>query len=346
MITQRRPGSSLSRISNASVLKEAAREAWLFGGRATGEASTNCPQSAASLPSTAVVERAGCQPPIAGDFHGSYQRQPSATPNRPTTARCSLSRRRTLIYYDFGDFRVASASPGSWCGRSTPPPSAKVTIRPLAGTRPPAAPRSRLDKATEAGAGGRPKERAEHVMLIDLARNDIGRIAKTGSVKVTGFRGGALQPRDAIHRQQRRGHPDEGMTNMDVAEGHLPAGTLSGAPGYAMDFIDQLEPGQARHLRRRPGLHQLLRRRHGPGHRHPQHRHRHDQTLYRAGGGWQADSVPEMEWKRDRAQDAAAGETERERERERERGVGVMMPCQQPTAIRRGRRRRPAKNRE
>jgi anthranilate synthase component 1 len=76
---------------------------------------------------------------------------------------------------------VVRASPRSWCVRSTRPRAQKVTIRPLAGTRPRGA-------TPEAGQGDRaaelmadPKERAEHVMLIDLARNDIGRIAKTAA---------------------------------------------------------------------------------------------------------------------------------------------------------------------
>ena len=79
-----------------------------------------------------------------------------------------------------------------------------MTIRPLAGTRPRGA-TPEQDKALEAELCGDPKERAEHLMLIDLARNDIGRIAKTGSVKVTeAFADRALLARDA-HRQQRRG---------------------------------------------------------------------------------------------------------------------------------------------
>ena len=78
-----------------------------------------------------------------------------------------------------------------------------MTIRPIAGTRPRGA-TPEQDEALEAELLADPKERAEHVMLIDLARNDIGRIAKTGSVKVTEqFVDRALLARDA-HRQQRR----------------------------------------------------------------------------------------------------------------------------------------------
>ena len=117
-------------------------------------------------------------------------------------------------------------------GHHPPPP----------GTRPRGATPEK-DKATEAELINDPKERAEHVMLIDLARNDIGRIAKTGTVKVTeAFAiGGALQPCDA-HREQREGILHDGMTSMDVLKATFP-GTLTGAPKvHAMELIDQLEP--------------------------------------------------------------------------------------------------------
>ena len=118
----------------------------------------------------------------------------------------------------------------------------KVTIRPLAGTRPRGA-TVELDRAAEAELINDPKERAEHVMLIDLARNDIGRIAQIGSVKVT----------DAfcIERYSHVMHIVsnveglllEGMNSMDVLKATFPAGTLTGAPKvHAMELIDQLEP--------------------------------------------------------------------------------------------------------
>ena len=87
------------------------------------------------------------------------------------------------------------------------------------------------------------KERAEHLMLIDLARNDIGRIAKTGSVKVT--------EAFAVERYSHvmhivsnvEGILNDGMTSMDVLKATFPAGTLTGAPKvHAMEIIDQLEP--------------------------------------------------------------------------------------------------------
>ena len=100
-----------------------------------------------------------------------------------------------------------------------------------------------MDKLTEQELINDPKERAEHVMLIDLARNDIGRIARTGTVKVT--------EAFAVERYSHvmhivsnvEGILKPGMSNMDVLRATFPAGTLTGAPKvHAMEIIDQLEP--------------------------------------------------------------------------------------------------------
>ena len=96
----------------------------------------------------------------------------------------SLNPSPYMYYYNFGDFHVVGASPEILVRQEHTPEGQKVTIRPLAGTRPRGATPEK-DKATEAELLADPKERAEHVMLIDLARNDIGRIARIGSVKVS-----------------------------------------------------------------------------------------------------------------------------------------------------------------
>ena len=96
----------------------------------------------------------------------------------------SLNPSPYMYYYHLGDSHVVGASPEILVRQESTPEGQKVTIRPLAGTRPRGA-TPELDKAAEIELVNDPKERAEHVMLIDLARNDIGRIAKTGSVKVT-----------------------------------------------------------------------------------------------------------------------------------------------------------------
>ncbi|MFZ2738809.1 MAG: anthranilate synthase component I [Burkholderiaceae bacterium] len=149
-----------------------------------------------------------------------------------------------MYYYDFGEFQVVGASPEILVRQERTAEGQKVTIRPLAGTRPRGA-TPELDKAAEIELLADPKERAEHVMLIDLARNDIGRIAKTGSVKVT--------EAFAVERYSHvmhivsnvEGMLLDGMSAMDVLKATFPAGTLTGAPKvHAMELIDQLEPSK------------------------------------------------------------------------------------------------------
>ena len=117
-----------------------------------------------------------------------------------------------------------------------------VTIRPLAGTRPRGMTPAQ-DAALAKELLSDPKEIAEHVMLIDLARNDVGRIAEIGSVKVT--------ERLAVEKYSHvmhivssvEGRLKPGLTSIDVLKATFPAGTLSGAPKVrAMEVIDALEP--------------------------------------------------------------------------------------------------------
>ena len=154
----------------------------------------------------------------------------------------SLNPSPYMYYYHFGDFHVVGASPEILVRQENTVEGTKVTIRPLAGTRPRGA-TPEQDKATETELINDPKERAEHVMLIDLARNDIGRIAKIGTVKVT--------EAFAVERYSHvmhivsnvEGMLVDGMTSMDVLKATFPAGTLTGAPKvHAMELIDQLEP--------------------------------------------------------------------------------------------------------
>jgi anthranilate synthase component 1 len=155
----------------------------------------------------------------------------------------SLNPSPYMFYYDFGEFQLVAASPEILVRQEhAGDGEQKVTIRPLAGTRPRGA-SPELDKAAEVELINDPKERAEHVMLIDLARNDIGRIAKTGSVKVT--------EAFAVERYSHvmhivsnvEGTLKDGMTAIDVLKATFPAGTLTGAPKvHAMELIDQLEP--------------------------------------------------------------------------------------------------------
>ena len=155
----------------------------------------------------------------------------------------SLNPSPYMFFYNMGDFHVVAASPEILVRQeSMPSGEQKVTIRPLAGTRPRASSPER-DKEVEAELIADPKERAEHVMLIDLARNDIGRISKIGTVKVT--------EAFAVERYSHvmhivsnvEGTLLDGMSAIDVLKATFPAGTLTGAPKvHAMEIIDQLEP--------------------------------------------------------------------------------------------------------
>ena len=201
-----------------------------------------------------------------------------------------------MYYYDFGAFQVVGASPEILVRQEKTPEGPKITIRPLAGTRPRGV-TPELDKAAEVELLADPKERAEHVMLIDLARNDIGRIAKTGSVKVT--------EAFAVERYSHvmhivsnvEGLLNEGMSSLDVLKATFPAGTLTGAPKvHAMELIDQLEPskrglygGACGYLSFAGDMDVAIAIRTGIV---------KDGTLYvQAAAGVVADSVPELEWK-------------------------------------------------
>ena len=156
----------------------------------------------------------------------------------------SLNPSPYMYFYDMGDFQIVGASPEILVRQEHTAQGDKVTIRPLAGTRPRGA-TPELDQALEAELSADPKERAEHLMLIDLARNDIGRIARTGSVKVTE----AFVVERYSHVMHIvsnvEGLLKDGMSNLDVLRATFPAGTLTGAPKIrAMQIIDELEPVQ------------------------------------------------------------------------------------------------------
>lgn len=208
----------------------------------------------------------------------------------------SLNPSPYMYFYDFGDFHVVGASPEILVRQEKTEDGTKVTIRPLAGTRPRGATPEK-DKAAEVELINDPKERAEHVMLIDLARNDIGRIAKTGSVKVTE----AFVVERYSHVMHIvsnvEGILHDGMTSMDVLKATFPAGTLTGAPKvHAMELIDQLEPtkrglygGACGYLSYAGDMDVAIAIRTGII---------KNGTLYvQAAAGVVADSVPELEWK-------------------------------------------------
>jgi len=118
----------------------------------------------------------------------------------------------------------------------------RVTVRPIAGTRP-RGKTAEEDDALTAELRGDEKERAEHVMLVDLGRNDVGRIAKYGSVEVTELM--IVERYSHVFHlvSQVEGDLREGLTAMDALRATFPAGTMTGAPKVrAMEIIDELEP--------------------------------------------------------------------------------------------------------
>ena len=143
-----------------------------------------------------------------------------------------------MYYLDLGDVHVVGSSPEILARLE----DGTVTVRPIAGTRP-RGKTEEEDRAFEKDLLADPKELAEHLMLIDLGRNDVGRVAESGSVRLT--------DKMAIERyshvmhivSQVDGQLRDDMDAMDVLKASLPAGTLSGAPKVrAMEIIDELEP--------------------------------------------------------------------------------------------------------
>lgn len=212
----------------------------------------------------------------------------------------SLNPSPYLFYYDMGDHHVVGSSPEILVRQESRSNAAGgedavVTVRPIAGTRPRGkTPEHDVALAEELLAD--PKEIAEHVMLIDLARNDVGRIAQTGSVKVT--------EKLVIERYSHVMHIvsnvdgllQPGLSAMDVLKATFPAGTLSGAPKVrAMEIVDELEPtrrgvygGACGYWSFSGAMDVAIAIRSGII---------KDHVLYaQAGAGIVADSVPESEW--------------------------------------------------
>jgi anthranilate synthase component 1 len=143
-----------------------------------------------------------------------------------------------LFFLDFGGFAVVGSSPEILVRLR----DGTVTIRPLAGTRRRGATHEE-DQALEAELLGDPKERAEHLMLLDLGRNDVGRVAAIGSVQVTDSF--AIERfSHVMHISSNvEGRIRPGLDALDALVAGFPAGTLTGAPKVrAMEIIEELEP--------------------------------------------------------------------------------------------------------
>ncbi|SNR61705.1 anthranilate synthase, component I [Methylobacillus rhizosphaerae] len=203
----------------------------------------------------------------------------------------SLNPSPYMFYYDMGDHHVVGASPEILVRLEDD----IVTSRPIAGTRPRGKTREE-DLALAEELLADPKEIAEHVQLMDLGRNDVGRVAQVGSVHVT--------DNMMIERYSHvmhivsnvEGKLKPGLHAIDVLKAAFPAGTLSGAPKVrAMEIIDELEPskrgiygGAVGYLGFNGDMDLAIAIRTGVI---------KDGMLYsQAGAGIVADSVPESEW--------------------------------------------------
>jgi anthranilate synthase component 1 len=143
-----------------------------------------------------------------------------------------------MYFLDFEDFQLVGASPEpllTVTGR-------RATTRPIAGTRPRGATADE-DRAIAEELLADPKERSEHVMLVDLGRNDLGRVCEYGSVEVEQFMGVETYSHVIHIVSNVAGQLREEVRAVDALRSMLPAGTLSGAPKVrAMEIIDELEP--------------------------------------------------------------------------------------------------------
>ena len=196
-----------------------------------------------------------------------------------------------MYLLELGDFQIVGASPEILARLE----GDTITVRPIAGTRP-RGQNEAADLALERELLNDPKELAEHLMLIDLGRNDVGRVARAGSVRLT--------DKMLIERYSHvmhivsnvSGRLQDNMNALDVLRATFPAGTVSGAPKIrAMEIIAELEPvrrgvysGAVGYLSWNGNMDTAIAIRTAVI---------KDQTLHiQAGGGIVADSVPENEW--------------------------------------------------
>ena len=197
-----------------------------------------------------------------------------------------------MYYLNLDDFHIVGSSPEILARLE----DSKVTVRPIAGTR-----RRGKDEtddlAMEKDMVNDPKEIAEHLMLIDLGRNDVGRIAKPGSVQVT-EEFGIERYSHVMHMVSNvEAEIREDKSAIDLFRATFPAGTVSGAPKIrAMEIIDEFEPvkrgiygGAIGYLSWQGNMDMAIAIRTAVI---------KDEVLYiQAGGGWVADSIPDLEWK-------------------------------------------------
>ena len=142
-----------------------------------------------------------------------------------------------LFHFNFKDFFVVGSSPEILVRLR----NNECTIRPIAGTRPRGANKAE-DLSLKEELLNDPKERAEHLMLLDLGRNDVGRVSKSGSVEVTESFSVEMYSHVMHIESEVKGELRDGMDSLDALIAGFPAGTVSGAPKIrAMQIIEELE---------------------------------------------------------------------------------------------------------
>ena len=149
-----------------------------------------------------------------------------------------------MFYLDFGDTKLVGASPEILVGER----GGKITVRPIAGSRHGRGATPAEDDAIAADLLADEKERAEHIMLVDLARNDIGRVAKYGTVSVDELM--VIEKYSHVMHivSEVTGTMRAGLDQFDVLRASFPAGTLTGAPKVrTMEIIEELEPTRRGH---------------------------------------------------------------------------------------------------
>ena len=197
-----------------------------------------------------------------------------------------------MYYLNLKEFHIVGSSPEILARLE----DGKITVRPIAGTRR-RGKDERDDAAMEEDLVSDPKEIAEHLMLIDLGRNDVGRVAKPGTVNVT-EKFGIEKYSHVMHMVSNvEANLEEGLSAIDLFKATFPAGTVSGAPKVrAMEIIDEFEPvkrgiygGAVGYLSWQGNMDMAIAIRTAVI---------KDEVLYiQAGGGWVADSQPNLEWK-------------------------------------------------
>ena len=216
----------------------------------------------------------------------------SAPPLNLYRALRNLNPSPYMYYVDLDDFHIVGSSPEILARLE----KGVVTVRPIAGTRRRGHTEAE-DKAMEAELLADPKEIAEHLMLIDLGRNDVGRIAKIGSVTLTDSMVVERYSHVMHIVSNVTGELKPGKTAIDVLRATLPAGTLSGAPKIrAMEIIDELEPvkrgvygGAVGYISWAGDMDTAIAIRTAVI--------KDDKLYIQAGGGVVADSIPALEWK-------------------------------------------------